>query len=200
MKVLWGKTIMTKIKVGFAITGSFCTHEKILLVLKDLVKKGYDILPILSYSVKNTDTRFGSAKDFYKNVKDITGKTPIDTIVGAEPVGPKGMIDILVVAPCTGNTLSKLANAITDTAPTMVAKAHLRNNKPLVIAVSSNDALGLNMKNLATLMSTKNVYFVPFGQDDATNKPKSLIADYDMIEETILCALKHEQIQPVLLK
>ena len=157
---------MEKIKVGFAITGSFCTHEKILKILKDLIEKGYDILPIFSYSVKNTDTRFGTAKDFYEKVVEITGKTPVDTIVGAEPIGPKNMIDILVVAPCTGNTLSKLANAITDTPPTMVAKAHLRNNKPLVVAVSSNDALGLNMKNLATLMSTKNIYFVPFGQDD----------------------------------
>ena len=191
---------MEKIKVGFAITGSFCTHEKILKILKDLVEKGYDILPIFSYSVKNTDTRFGTAKDFYEKVVEITGKTPVDTIVGAEPIGPKNMIDILVVAPCTGNTLSKLANAITDTPPTMVAKAHLRNNKPLVIAVSSNDALGLNMKNLATLMSTKNIYFVPFGQDDAIKKPKSLIADYDLVEKTILYALKQEQIQPILLK
>ena len=191
---------MEKIKVGFAITGSFCTHEKILKILKDLVEKGYDILPIFSYSVKNTDTRFGTAKDFYEKVVEITGKIPVDTIVGAEPIGPKNMIDILVVAPCTGNTLSKLANAITDTPPTMVAKAHLRNNKPLVIAVSSNDALGLNMKNLATLMSTKNIYFVPFGQDDAIKKPKSLIADYDLVEKTILYALKQEQIQPILLK
>lgn len=191
---------MEKIKVGFAITGSFCTHEKILKILKDLVEKGYDILPIFSYSVKNTDTRFGTAKDFYEKVVEITGKTPVDTIVGAEPIGPKNMIDILVVAPCTGNTLSKLANAITDTPPTMVAKAHLRNNKPLVVAVSSNDALGLNMKNLATLMSTKNIYFVPFGQDDAIKKPKSLIADYDLVEKTILYALKQEQIQPILLK
>lgn len=191
---------MEKIKVGFAITGSFCTHEKILKILKDLVEKGYDILPIFSYSVKNTDTRFGTAKDFYEKVVKITGKTPVDTIVGAEPIGPKNMIDILVVAPCTGNTLSKLANAITDTPPTMVAKAHLRNNKPLVVAVSSNDALGLNMKNLATLMSTKNIYFVPFGQDDAIKKPKSLIADYDLVEKTILYALKQEQIQPILLK
>ena len=191
---------MEKIKVGFAITGSFCTHEKILKILKDLIEKGYDILPIFSYSVKNTDTRFGTAKDFYEKVVEITGKTPVDTIVGAEPIGPKNMRDNLVVAPCTGNTLSKLANAITDTPPTMVAKAHLRNNKPLVVAVSSNDALGLNMKNLATLMSTKNIYFVPFGQDDAIKKPKSLIADYDLVEKTILYALKQEQIQPILLK
>ena len=191
---------MEKIKVGFAITGSFCTHARILTVLKSFVEKGYDVLPIFSYSVKNTDTRFGTAKDFYSKVVEITGKTPVDTIVGAEPVGPKNMIDVLVVAPCTGNTLSKLANAITDTPPTMVAKAHLRNNKPLVIAVSSNDALGLNMKNLATLMSTKNIYFVPFGQDDAKNKPKSLIADYTLVEETMLFALKNEQIQPILLK
>ena len=189
---------MEKIKVGFAITGSFCTHEKILKVMEDLVLKGYDLLPIFSSSVRNTDTRFGTAKEFYDKVVKITGKTPICDIVSAEPVGPKNMIDVLVVAPCTGNTLSKLANAITDTAVTMVAKAHLRNNKPLVIAVSSNDALGLNFKNLATLMVTKNVYFVPFGQDDATKKPKSLIADWNLIENTLLLSLKGEQIQPLL--
>lgn len=191
---------MEKNRIGFAITGSFCTHDRILKVMEDLVGKGYELLPIFSNSVKNIDTRFGSAKDFYDKVVKITGKTPIYDIVAAEPVGPKGMIDVLVVAPCTGNTLSKLANAITDTAVTMVAKAHLRNNKPLVIAVSSNDALGLNFKNLATLMGTKNVYFVPFGQDDAIKKPKSLIADWNLIEDTIISAMKGEQIQPLLLK
>ena len=191
---------MEKNRIGFAITGSFCTHDRILKVMEDLVGKGYELLPIFSNSVKNIDTRFGSAKDFYDKVVKITGKTPICDIVAAEPVGPKGMIDVLVVAPCTGNTLSKLANAITDTAVTMVAKAHLRNNKPLVIAVSSNDALGLNFKNLATLMGTKNVYFVPFGQDDAIKKPKSLIADWNLIEDTIISAMKGEQIQPLLLK
>jgi len=191
---------MEKIRIGFAITGSFCTHEKILKVMEDLVLKGYDLLPIFSNSVKETNTRFGTAKDFYDKVVKITGKTPICDIVSAEPVGPKNMIDVLVVAPCTGNALSKLANAITDTAVTMVAKAHLRNNKPLVVAVSSNDALGLNLKNLATLMGTKNVYFVPFGQDDAIKKPKSLIADWELIENTVISAVKGEQIQPVLLR
>lgn len=191
---------MEKIKIGFAITGSFCTHDRILKVMEKLVDKGYDLLPIFSNSVKSTDTRFGKACDFYDKVVKITGKNPICDIVSAEPVGPKNMIDVLVVAPCTGNTLSKLANAITDTAVTMVAKAHLRNNKPLVVGVSSNDALGLNFKNLATLMGTKNVYFVPFGQDDATKKPKSLIADWDLIEDTIIFAMKGEQIQPLLLR
>lgn len=191
---------MKKIKIGLAITGSFCTHDKIMEVAKSLIEEGYEILPIFSYSVTKTDTRFGAAKEFYEKVKKLTGNTPVTTIVGAEPIGPKGMIDILVVAPCTGNTLAKLANAVTDTPVTMVAKAHLRNNKPLVIGISSNDALGLNLKNLATLISTKNVFFIPFGQDDPLKKPKSLIADWSQTAQTIKEALLGEQLQPILIK
>ena len=191
---------MSKLNIGFAITGSFCTHELILNEIKNLTEKGYNIVPIFTENVLNLSTRFGEAEKFYKEIESITKNKPIVSIVEAEPVGPKNLIDILVIAPTTGNTISKLANAITDNAVTMVFKAHVRNNKPVVIGVSSNDALGLNLKNIATLLNTKNVYFVPFGQDDPIKKPKSLIADYSLIEETILSALKGEQIQPLLLK
>jgi len=185
--------------IGFAITGSFCTHAKIITQIEKLVKKEYNVIPILTPSVIETDTRFGKAKDFVEKVTKASKNQPITNIVQAEPVGPKNLIDILVIAPCTGNTLSKLANAITDNAVTMVAKAHMRNNKKVVIAVSTNDALGLNLHNIAKLINAKNIYFVPFGQDDAIKKPKSLVADYSLLEETLLAADKNEQIQPVLL-
>ena len=184
--------------IGFAITGSFCTHERILDSIKDLVSKGYNIVPIVTSAVANTDTRFGTATDFINSLKLITGNTPIDNIVSAEPIGPNNLIDILVVAPCTGNTLSKLANAITDNAVTMVAKSHLRNNKPVVIGISTNDALGQNSFNLAKLINSKNIYFVPFAQDDALKKPKSLISDWTLIEDTVLEAVQGKQIQPIL--
>ena len=186
--------------VGVAITGSFCTHEKILNQIKLLKEKGYNILPIISDSVKNTDTRFGKAKDFINELTTITGNEIIDSIVKAEPIGPKNLIDILLIAPCTGNTLSKLANAITDNAVLMTAKAHLRNNKPIVIGISSNDNLGLNAQNLAKLLITKNVFFVPFGQDDPINKPKSLICDWNLIEKTLIYATNGVQLQPLFLK
>lgn len=185
--------------IGFAITGSFCTHEKILPEMQNLVDKGYKVIPIFSLSVSNTDTRFGTAKDFEDKVTKITGISPIKTMTDAEPIGPKNMIDVLVVAPCTGNTLSKLANAISDTPVTMVAKSLMRNNKPIVLGISTNDALGFNLENIAKLLSAKNVFFVPFGQDDPTNKPKSLICDWSKIEDTLAYADKSKQIQPVLL-
>lgn len=183
--------------IGFAVTGSFCTHAEILKQIKNLVDKGHNILPIVTTSVYTTSTRFGSSQDFIKNLVDITKNKVVYDLVGAEPIGPKNLIDILVVAPCTGNTLAKLANAVTDNAVTMTAKSLMRNNKPIVIAVSSNDALGLNMKNLATLLNSKNIYFVPMHQDNPQKKPKSLIAIWGDIEETILNAVKDEQIQPL---
>ncbi len=186
--------------IGFAITGSFCTHEKILIEIKKLVEAGYNITPIFSFSVASTDTRFGTAKDFEEKIIEITGKQPIKTMTDAEPVGPKGMIDVLVVAPCTGNTLSKLANAISDTPVTMVAKSLMRNYKPIVIGISTNDALGYNLENISKLLSGKNIYFVPFGQDDPQNKPKSLISNYSLIEDTLAYAEKGKQIQPLLLR
>lgn len=191
---------MNNLTIGFGITGSFCTHDLILNEIKNLVEKGYKIIPILTDKVLTTSTRFGTAQDFILKIENLTGNKVVSTIVEAEPIGPKNLIDILVVAPTTGNTLAKLANAITDNAVTMVFKAHVRNNKPVVIGISSNDALGLNLKNIATLLNTKNIYFVPFAQDDPTKKPKSLIADYSKIEETIEGALKGEQIQPLLIK
>lgn len=183
--------------IGFAITGSFCTHEQILKPLKTLVDKGNNVVPIVTDMVYNTNTRFGTAKEFLNKLENITKNKVVHTIVDAEPLGPKKIIDLLVVAPCTGNTLSKLAQAITDNAVTMTAKALMRNNKQIIIALASNDALGLNLKNIATLLNNKNVYFVPLKQDDPTNKPKSLIADFSKIEETILLSLKNKQIQPL---
>lgn len=185
--------------IGFGITGSFCTHKQILEEIKSLIKKGHNIIPIITEVVSKTDTRFGSAKEFIKSLEMVTDNKVVDNIVKAEPLGPKGVIDLIVVAPCTGNTLAKLANAISDNAVTMTAKSLMRNNKPVVIGVSSNDALGQNMQNLAKLMSSKNFYFVPIFQDDPQNKPKSLIAKWSLIEDTILQAKEGKQIQPVLI-
>ena len=191
---------MEKLNIGFGITGSFCTHKLILEEIKILVEKGYNIIPILSDSVQKFSTRFGRKENFISEIERITGNVVVSNIVEAEPIGPNNLIDVFVVAPTTGNTLSKLANAITDNAVTMVFKSHVRNNKPVVVGISSNDDLGLNLKNIATLLNTKNIYFVPFGQDDPVKKPKSLIADYSKIEDTILSAVKGEQIQPLLLR
>ncbi len=190
-----------KIKnIGLAITGSFCTFDRILSELKKIIDHGYNVIPIFSYATANTDTRFGTAADFRRKVVELTGKEPVDSLVLAEPLGPKGMIDIMVVAPCTGNTLAKISQAITDTPVTMAVKAHFRNNKPVVIAVSSNDLLGINFRNLGSLMSMKNIYFVPFGQDDHLKKPKSLISDYSLLLPAIEKAADGEQLQPLLLR
>lgn len=186
--------------LGFAITGSFCTHEKILKEIENLISLGYNILPILSTNVATLDTRVGTAESFIKKIREITGNEPIKTIQDAEPIGPKGIIDVLVIAPCTGNTLAKLANAITDTPVTMITKAHLRNNKPVIIGISTNDGLSLNLKNIAQLMSAKNIFFIPFGQDEPIKKPNSLVADFSKIDATIKEASKGKQIQPILLK
>ena len=186
--------------IGFAITGSFCTHEKILDKIKNLVEKGYNIYPILTTNSAEIDTRFGKAEDLIQHLEKITNNKPMTTIVEVEPTGPKNMFDIIVVAPCTGNTLAKMANGINDTAVTMAVKAHLRNNKPVVIGISTNDALGLNFNNIATLVNTKNIYFIPFGQDDFENKPKSLVADWNLLEETMIQAYNHIQIRPILIK
>ena len=186
-------------KLGWAVTGSFCTFQYVFPQIEKIKEKGFDIYPIVSYIVDTLDTRFGKAEEWKKKLRDITGKELINTILDAEPFGPKFELDIMVVAPCTGNTLAKLANAITDTPVTMACKAHLRNQKPLVLAISTNDGLGANAKNLGLLLNTKNVYFVPFGQDNPTSKPNSLIADFEMIESTINEALKGKQIQPILI-
>ncbi|MGI6778008.1 MAG: dipicolinate synthase subunit B [Acetivibrionales bacterium] len=186
------------IKIGFAFTGSFCTIDRIIPVLEIVVKEGGTVFPVFSDSVQKYDTRFGRADELKLRVEGITGNKIISTIVEAEPIGPKSLVDVMVVAPCTGNTVAKLANAITDTPVTMACKAHLRNSKPLVIAISTNDGLGANAKNIATLINMKNVYFVPFGQDEPASKPNSLFAKTELIIPTIIEALKGKQIQPIL--
>lgn len=186
------------LKIGFAITGSFCTIDKVLPEIERLIKEGANISPIISESVNATDTRFGRAEDLKMRLEGLTGNNIIKTIVQAEPIGPKSLLDVLVVAPCTGNTLGKIASAITDTSVTMAVKAHLRNQKPVIIAMSTNDGLSANAKNIGLLLNMKNIYFVPFGQDDPIKKINSLVANMEMILPTILAALKGEQLQPML--
>ncbi|MGB9791507.1 MAG: dipicolinate synthase subunit B [Thermacetogeniaceae bacterium] len=188
------------IRLGFVVTGSHCTMKNVLTEIDNLVKEGADVYPVVSYSISTTDTRFGKASEFCNKLKEITGHEPIKTIVDAEPIGPNKLFDVLVVAPCTGNTLAKLANGITDTPALMAIKAHLRNQRPVVIAVSTNDGLGLNAKNIATLLNTKHIFLVPFGQDNPIEKPNSLVARLDKIRDTIRLALEGKQIQPVLIQ
>lgn len=184
--------------IGIGFTGSFCTYEKIFCALEELKKTGASLLPVFSDHAANLDSRFGNSSDFLLRAQEITEKKPITTIPQAEPIGPKGLMDIMVIAPCTGNTLSKLANGISDTPVLMAAKSHLRNNRPLVISLSTNDALGMNLKNIGILLNTKNIYFVPFGQDNFEAKPNSMTAFTELLPETIACALKGHQIQPVI--
>lgn len=184
--------------VGFAITGSFCTYEKIKGVVRRLVEEDHRVVPIFSHVAQTVNCRFGNAKDFIIEIQEITGERGIFTIQEAEPIGPKAFLDVLVIAPCTGNTMAKLCAGITDSPVLMAAKAHMRNEKPVVISVSTNDALGANLKNIGTLMNTKNIYFVPFGQDDFESKPKSMVAHTELIGDTIEEALAGRQIQPVI--
>lgn len=183
--------------IGYGITGSFCTFEKTKIAVGELVKLGAAVVPIFSYNVQRMDTRFGGAKEFMEAVEEITGNHGIKTIQGAEPIGPKANLDVMVIAPCTGNTMAKLWNGITDSPVLMASKAHLRNQKPLVISISTNDAMGMNFKNIGNLMNTKNIYFVPFGQDDYKKKPASLIGDLKLLPDTIDLAMEGRQIQPV---
>lgn len=185
--------------IGIAITGSFCTYSQIIKIIKEIKEKGNNIIPIVSKEVLLTNTRFGKASDFIKEIEELTEHKVVSNIVEAEPLGPSNSIDVLAIAPCTGNTLAKLANGLSDDAVTMSAKAHMRNYKPLVIGISTNDALGLNLQNIAKLLNAKNVFFVPFRQDSPESKPKSMIADFSMLYETILKAQKKEQIQPLVL-
>ena len=189
---------MSKKNIGFAITGSFCTHEKIKGVVRKLVEDGNRVIPIFSNMSQAINSRFGDARDFIIAVQEITGEHGIFTLQEAEPIGPKAYLDVMIIAPCTGNTMAKLCAGITDSPVLMAAKAHRRNEKPVVIAVSTNDALGANLKNIGELMNTKNVYFVPFGQDDYDKKPKSMVAHFEMVPDTIEEALKGKQIQPVI--
>ena len=175
-------------KIGYAMCGSFCTHKKSLEILKKLKDSGYDIVPIMSEITAASDTRFGTADALIKNVEEICKNEVIKTIIAAEPLGPQTPLDALVICPCTGNTLSKLAAGITDTTVTMAAKAHLRCDRPLIIALATNDALSANLKNIATLYSRKNVYFVPLLQDEPMAKPHSLVADFDLVSDALLAA------------
>lgn len=181
--------------IGFAMCGSYCTHADAVKQMRSLVELGYDLQPILSENVSITDTRFGRAKDLITTVENLCKREVIQSIVDAEPLGPKHPMDALVICPCTGNTLAKMANGITDTAVTMAAKAHLRSNRPLIIALASNDALSANLKNIATMLSRKSVFFLPMRQDDPQKKPHSLVADFTSLLPTLECAMVGKQYQ-----
>lgn len=181
--------------IGYALCGSFCTLDRSLKQLEGLVKAKYDVLPIVSERVRFTDTRFGKSEDILKRITDICKKKIIDDIVGAEALGPSIKLDAMVISPCTGNTLAKIASGITDSAVCMAAKAHLRADRPLIIALASNDAMSANLKNIAELLSRKCVYFVPMHQDDPENKPHSLVADFDLLPSTLDYAMKGKQIR-----
>lgn len=189
---LEGKTI------GFAITGSHCTIAEVFPQMERLRQEGANLIPILSESVQSTETRFGTPDNWRLHVLNVTGREPFLSIRDVEPFGPKAMLDLLIVAPCTGNSLAKLARGITDSVVTMAAKAHLRNARPLVIALSTNDGLGANAPNLGQLLNRKHVYFVPFGQDSPEGKANSLVADMSQIADTVVAALNGRQIEPLL--
>ena len=192
---------MKHTRVGFAICGSFCTHSKALQALEELTAAYDTVIPILSESSYSTDTRFGTAAALAARVRELTGREEIiSTVREAEPIGPKALLDVLVIAPCTGNTATKLAAGITDTAVTMAAKAHLRNGRPVVLALASNDGLSGGGRNIGELLNRKNYYFVPFGQDDPMKKPCSLVADFTKVLPTVEAALEGRQIQPILLR
>lgn len=191
---------MRKERVGFAVCGSFCTHEQVLSALEDLVERYETVIPIASEASAYTDTRFGTSDDLLEKMERLTGHEVLCDIPAVEPIGPKALLDVLVIAPATGNTIAKLAAGITDTTVTMAAKAHLRNGKPVVIAMASNDGLSAGAKNIGELLVRKHYYFVPFGQDSALLKPCSLIADFTKLPETIDAALRGEQVQPLLLR
>jgi dipicolinate synthase subunit B len=190
---------MEQLRVGFAFCGSFCTMSRAIAALERVAGLYEQVIPIVSETVRDTDTRFGAAHDFMREMERICDKRVISSIAAAEPIGPKGLLDVLVICPCTGNTLSKLASGITDSAVTMAAKAHLRNGRPLVLAPATNDGLSGSAGSIGALLGRKNVYFVPFGQDDWEKKPTSLVADFTLLPETIAAALRGEQLQPLLL-
>lgn len=189
---------MNKPTLGFALCGSFCTFKTVINVMNELSESEFNIVPIMSFNAYSIDTRFGKASEHIKRIEEITGKKIINTIKDAEPIGPQKALDALLIEPCTGNTLAKLANGIADTPVTLAAKAHLRNERPLIIAVSTNDALSVAAANIGKLMNQRNVYFVPLRQDDPTEKPRSIVADFSKTAETVSFALNNEQIQPII--
>ena len=184
--------------VGFALCGSFCTYQQIFPIMESLSKQ-HQVIPIFSFAAGSVDSRFGTAWEHLKKAQEICNYEPIQTMEAAEPIGPTHMLDALIIAPCTGNTLAKLAHSIADTPVTMAAKSHLRNGRPVIVAVSTNDALAGAAENIGKLLARKNYYFVPFGQDDYIGKPTSLVADFRKIPETLNHALEGRQIQPILL-
>ena len=186
-------------KIGFVLTGSFCTFSKTIPKIKELVKRRADVIPIMSYNAYTLNTKFGKAEDFIKEIEEITNKKIIHTIQDAEPIGPKHLTDIIVVAPASGNTIAKLAHDIIDTPAVMAVKSHLRNNLPVVIGISTNNALSGNAENIGKLLNRKNYYFVPFRQDNPITKPRSIVFDFEYLIKTIEYALDNEQIQPILL-
>ena len=185
-------------RIGCAMTGSFCTFKAVFEAWRALRATGAALTPIMSFNAANTDTRFYPAVEARREFEVIAGKAPLTTLAQVEPIGPKKLLDVLAIAPCTGNTLAKLANGVADTPVTLAAKSHLRNGRPLVLAVSSNDALAQNAKNIGMLLSMKHVYFVPFAQDDALGKPNSLVARFELLPETVTAALAGRQLQPLL--
>ena len=190
---------MRKERVGFAVCGSFCTHGQMLKALERLTALYETVIPIVSETAAFTDTRFGTSEDLLEKLEDLTGRDVLCDIPSVEPIGPKKLLDVLVIAPATGNTMAKLANGIADTAVTMAAKSHLRNGRPVVLAISTNDGLAAGARNIGELLARKHYYFVPFGQDSAETKPCSLVADFEQLPETVDAALRGEQIQPILL-
>lgn len=188
---------MKSVRVGLALTGSYCTYAEAFSFFGGLCEK-YDVTAIMSESASSTDSRFGKSEDFIARLETLTGKSVITSITAAEPIGPKKLLDLVLIAPCTGNTLAKLANSITDTCVTMSAKSHLRNSRPVLLAVSTNDGLSGSAKNIGTLLVRKNIYFVPFYQDDPTGKPNSLASRYDLLDAAIEAALAGRQLQPLL--
>lgn len=188
---------INNLKIGLGFTGSFCTYKRVFQELKNIVETGAKVTPVFSFQAQRIDSRFGKASDFLEKARTITGNQPITSISQAEPIGPKGLLDVMVIAPCTGNTLAKLANGMVDSPVLMATKSHLRNNRPVVISISTNDALSMNLKNIGLLMNMKNIYFVPFGQDDYEKKPNSMVAQTSLLIETIEAAMGGRQLQPV---
>ncbi|CAM3947704.1 dipicolinate synthase subunit B [Cohnella lubricantis] len=188
------------ITVGYALTGSHCTLPEVVPLIKRFTDAGANVIPIVSQSIMTTDTRFGTSNEWQKQLRELTGNELVSSIVEAEPLGPSKQIDVLAIAPCTGNTTSRLANAMTDGPVLMAAKAQMRNGRPVVLAISTNDGLGLNAANIAKLLVAKNIYFVPFGQDNPEAKPNSLVARMDLLMDTCEAALQGRQLQPVLIE
>ncbi|ANB59368.1 dipicolinate synthase subunit B [Anoxybacteroides amylolyticum] len=187
-------------RIGFGLTGSHCTYDAVIPEIEKLVNEGAEVLPIITHTVKTTNTRFGEGEEWVKKLEEITGNKVIDTIVKAEPLGPKIPLDCMVIAPLTGNSMSKLANAMTDSPVLMAAKATMRNHRPVVVGISTNDALGLNGVNLMRLMAAKNIYFIPFGQDAPYAKPNSMVAKMSLLRDTVVAAMEGKQLQPVIIE